>query len=82
MFLFVVLSIPSWPLVFLPQHFTPPPVTITHVQEPPTAMAVAVTPGRERGLGVTVGFVSASEASQPPFVALPDRSSYHQLSPH
>ncbi len=40
----VVLPIPSCPLLLLPQHLTPPPLTTAHVWEPPTAMGAAVVP--------------------------------------
>ncbi len=41
----VVLPIPSCPLSFLPQHLTPPPLTIAQVWSYPRAMATAETPG-------------------------------------
>jgi hypothetical protein len=39
-----VFPAPSCPWLLLPQHLTPPPVTIAHVCVPPAANAVAVTP--------------------------------------
>ncbi len=48
-----VLPMPSWPRSFIPQHFTVPPVTMTHVWACPMATALAYTPGvgREKGKG-------------------------------
>ncbi len=40
-----MLPIPSCPLLFLPQHLTPPPATIAHVCSSPEAMAMAERPG-------------------------------------
>jgi hypothetical protein len=40
---------PSWPTSLLPQHFTPPPITIAHVWKTPVAMAMAEPPARGGG---------------------------------
>ena len=52
-----VLPMPSWPRSFIPQHFTVPPVTMTHVWACPMATALAYTPGvgREKGKGEAGG---------------------------
>jgi hypothetical protein len=39
--LYVVAPSPSWPLSFLPQHFTPPAAVNAQVCESPVEMAVA-----------------------------------------